>query len=76
MQTNNSKDDLYQNLDAQKLDWTTYCESGSCVAVADLGDGSVALRDSKLGEKSPLLAFTEEEMRRVLPELAKKYNLS
>jgi hypothetical protein len=34
---------------------------GSCVEVADLPDGGVAVRDTKLGEDSPVLKFNADE---------------
>jgi hypothetical protein len=34
---------------------------GECVMVAHLEDGSVLVRDSKLGEASPTLSFTGRE---------------
>ncbi len=34
---------------------------GNCVEVAALSDGGRALRDSKLGETSPVLRFTASE---------------
>lgn len=34
---------------------------GSCVEVADLEDGGAAIRDTKLGENSPVLKFTKAE---------------
>jgi hypothetical protein len=35
--------------------------NGSCVEVADLEEGGVAIRDTKLGEDSPVLKFTAAE---------------
>lgn len=35
---------------------------GNCVEVADLPDGHRAVRDSKLGDDSPVLIFTRSEM--------------
>jgi hypothetical protein len=34
--------------------------NGSCVEVADLGD-NIGVRDSKLGDASPILTFTPSE---------------
>jgi len=34
---------------------------GSCVEVADLPDGGRAVRDTKLGETSPVLRYTRSE---------------
>ncbi|MEV0200338.1 DUF397 domain-containing protein [Nonomuraea sp. NPDC050691] len=40
---------------------SSFCNgSSTCVEVAPLSDGSVALRDSKI-DGSPVLVFTEEE---------------
>ncbi|MGH9211046.1 MAG: DUF397 domain-containing protein [Acidimicrobiales bacterium] len=36
-------------------------QNGSCVQLADLG-GGVAVRDSKLGDDSPVLLFTRTEL--------------
>lgn len=36
--------------------------NGSCVEFADLGDGIVGVRDSKLGDTSPVLRFTRAEI--------------
>lgn len=36
-------------------------QEGGCVEVADLSDGGSAVRDSKLGEASPVLTFTAKE---------------
>jgi hypothetical protein len=38
-------------------------EVGSCVEVAPLADGGRLMRDSKLGEASPVLRFTAAEWR-------------
>ena len=35
--------------------------SGNCCQWAQLDDGGVAFRDSKLGEQSPVLTFTRAE---------------
>ncbi len=39
---------------------------GSCVEVADLPDGGRAVRDTKLGEASPVLRYTEAEWKAFL----------
>lgn len=39
---------------------------GSCVEVADLPDGGRAVRDTKLGEDSPVLWYTEGEWKAFL----------
>lgn len=36
--------------------------NGSCVELADLGDGVVGVRDSKLGNDSPVLQFSRSEV--------------
>lgn len=38
------------------------CESGNCVVVTEFA-GDVLIRDSKLGESSPVLRFTWDEWR-------------
>ena len=41
---------------------SSFCNgASSCVEVAALADGGVALRDSKLGDNSPILRFTSGE---------------
>ena len=37
-------------------------DQGNCVELADLGDGIVGVRDSKLGDDSPILSFTRAEV--------------
>lgn len=39
---------------------------GDCVEIADTPAGGRAMRDSKLGEASPVLRFTEAEWRAFL----------
>lgn len=34
---------------------------GSCVEIANLPDGRVAIRDGKSGDASPVLTFTQDE---------------
>jgi Domain of unknown function (DUF397) len=49
---------------ATQLDWqhSRMCSiNGSCVEIAALSGGGVAIRDGKLGEASPVLTFTQEE---------------
>ncbi|HMG45461.1 MAG TPA: DUF397 domain-containing protein [Acidimicrobiales bacterium] len=41
---------------------STFSNNGSCVELADLGDGIVGVRDSKLGNTSPILRFTRTEV--------------
>lgn len=36
--------------------------NSDCVELADLGDGIVGVRDSKLGDASPVLHFTRSEV--------------
>jgi hypothetical protein len=48
-----------------KLNWRKASfsgQNGSCVELADAGDGIVAVRDSKLGDASPILRFTRAEV--------------
>lgn len=45
------------------------CESGNCVEVADFA-GDVVIRDSKLGEASPVLRFTWAEWRAFVDGIA------
>ncbi|NUW33620.1 DUF397 domain-containing protein [Nonomuraea sp. SMC257] len=48
------------NISAAAWQKSSFCSSNTCVEVAPLGDGGVALRDSKI-DGSPVLVFTEEE---------------
>ncbi|MFD7844389.1 DUF397 domain-containing protein [Nocardia sp. NPDC059764] len=52
------------NIDLSGARWfkSTYSSSsgGDCVEAAHLSGGRVAVRDSKLGEASPVLAFAPE----------------
>jgi hypothetical protein len=41
---------------------STFSNNGSCVELADLGAGIVGVRDSKLGDSSPVLHFTRTEI--------------
>lgn len=41
------------------------CSNGACVEVA-VEDGRVLVRDSKLGEESPVLAFSPSDWRTFL----------
>lgn len=36
---------------------------GECVELASLPGGGVAVRDSKLGDQSPVITFTQAELR-------------
>jgi len=38
------------------------CHDGSCVAVADLADGKIAIRDTKNADREPQI-YTREEWR-------------
>ena len=40
----------------------TFSDNNGCVELADLGDGIVGVRDSKLGDDSPVLRFTQAEV--------------
>ncbi|MFI7644098.1 DUF397 domain-containing protein [Nonomuraea sp. NPDC049400] len=43
---------------------SSFCNGAStCVEVAPLADGNVAVRDSKLGDVSPVLRFTADDWR-------------
>lgn len=41
---------------------SSYTDNGTCVEMADLGHGIVGVRDSKLGDNSPVLHFTRAEV--------------
>lgn len=41
---------------------SSYSANNGCVELADLGDGIVGVRDSKLGDASPILRFTQAEV--------------
>jgi hypothetical protein len=45
------------------LHWRTssFTDNGTCVEVADLADGGRLVRDTKLGEASPVLRYTAAE---------------
>jgi Domain of unknown function (DUF397) len=45
----------------RKASSSTIRSDDGCVEVADLPDGGRALRDSKLGDASPILEFTAHE---------------
>jgi hypothetical protein len=51
------------NRSAAGLAWrrSTWCSTQSCVEVADLPDGSVAVRDSKSAESGVALIFSTDE---------------
>lgn len=40
--------------------------NGDCVELANLGDGIIGVRDSKLGDNSPVLSFTRSEILALL----------
>lgn len=40
---------------------SSWCSSQSCVEVADLPDGGVAIRDGKSPDTTPILLFTADE---------------
>jgi predicted secreted Zn-dependent protease len=46
-----------------RIEWRTssYSNNGTCVEVADLPDGGRLVRDTKLGEASPVLRYTAAE---------------
>jgi hypothetical protein len=41
---------------------SSYSADNGCVELADLGEGIVGVRDSKLGDASPVLRFTRSEV--------------
>ena len=49
---------------SSKLVWqrSSFCNADGCVEVAK-ADSTVFVRDSKLGDDSPVLVFTEDEWR-------------
>jgi hypothetical protein len=49
---------------SSKLVWqrSSFCNADGCVEVAK-SDSAVLVRDSKLGDDSPVLVFTEDEWR-------------
>lgn len=46
-----------------QLHWqrSSFCSANSCVEVASLPNGGMAVRDGKASEVSPVLIFTAEE---------------
>jgi hypothetical protein len=52
---------IHSKLDG--LDWRKASASGNngCIEVAPLPDGDIAVRDSKLGQDSPILTFNRHE---------------
>lgn len=48
-----------------ELRWRTssFTDNGTCVEVADLPDGGRLVRDTKLGDASPVLQYTAAEWR-------------
>ncbi len=46
-----------------RIDWRTssYTNNGTCVEVADLPNGSRLVRDTKHGERGPVLRYTAAE---------------
>lgn len=52
---------------AHDLIWrSARCSTNSCVEVAELPEGGMAVRDGKLEQASPILAFTNDEWRAFL----------
>lgn len=41
---------------------SSYSADNGCIELADLGDGLIGVRDSKLGDASPILHFTRPEI--------------
>jgi hypothetical protein len=58
-------DDLSAHPDAARVATLTWrsaqCSTQSCVEVANLADGGVAIRDSKAGDTSAVLLFSGDE---------------
>jgi hypothetical protein len=53
--------------EASLLRWrSARCSTQSCVEIAELPDGGMAVRDGKLEQASPILAFTSDEWRAFL----------
>jgi hypothetical protein len=65
--------DPMSNRSATPLDWrkATASQANGCVEVAPLPGGGVALRDSKLGEGSPVLRFSRHEWTSFLDGIEK-----
>jgi uncharacterized protein DUF397 len=51
-----------------ELHWRTssFTDNGTCVEVADLPDGGRLVRDTKLGESSPVLQYSAAEWQAFL----------
>lgn len=49
-------------------DWrrATACNNGNCVEVLIDGEGTVQVRDSKLGDASPIITFTPDDWGELL----------
>jgi hypothetical protein len=41
---------------------SSFTDNGTCVEMADLGDDIIGVRDSKLGDDSPVLQFSRAEV--------------
>lgn len=54
---------------AEGADLHAHCADDRCI-YPDLPDGSVLIRDSKLGQRSPLLVFTPEQFRDLVASTA------
>jgi hypothetical protein len=53
---------LSDSAEVATLTWrSAKCATQSCVEVADMPDGGVAIRDSKAGDTSPVLLFSADE---------------
>lgn len=44
----------------------SYSHDNGCVELASLADGMIGVRDSKLGDESPVLRFTRREISALL----------
>lgn len=45
---------------------SSFSDNNGCVSFADLGGGLVGVRDSKLGDNSPVLQFDRHEIAALL----------
>jgi Domain of unknown function (DUF397) len=52
-----------ENVTAARMSWrkSSWCSTNSCVEVADLPDGGVAVRDGKQPISAPVLVFSTQE---------------
>lgn len=52
-----------------EVKWLSACSSGACVEVSHV-DGRVLVRDSKRGDKSPVIVYRVDDWRTVLEDAA------